>query len=60
MSFPRIVVQARQGEFPYYQHECGHMETFTPEQLAEVKGGCDACESGSDDPTDWKPVYVEP
>ena len=53
-AMPRAV----QGQFPYWQHQCGHIEAFTAEQLEEIQGGCDACESGSDDPTDWQPLYT--
>lgn len=40
---------------PLYQHRCGRIEAF-----AELPsgGGCDACESGSDNPADWRALYV--
>ena len=57
------VTQARQGKFGYYQHACGYIEAFALSDLDEMArggtaGGCDACESGSDDATDWRPVWV--
>lgn len=41
---------------PLYLHTCGMTEQHaTPPD----HGGCDACESGSDDPGDWRPLYVD-
>jgi hypothetical protein len=38
-----------------FLHECGLVEWF-PE--SPDCGGCDACESGSDAPSDWEPLYI--
>lgn len=43
---------------PLWRHSCGNTEAFTDAQLAEMAGGCDACESGSPNPADWRPLYV--
>lgn len=43
---------------PLWRHTCGHVEAWTTEDLTEIKGGCDACESGSDDPTEWRALYL--
>lgn len=43
-----------------WQHTCGHIEAFCHGALADIKGGCDACESSSDNPDDWEPLYVGP
>jgi hypothetical protein len=46
---------AIQGRWPWYIHECGHAECFGE---APDHGGCDACESGSLNPADWRPLYT--
>lgn len=38
-------------------HECGNVD-WLPAGHAPADGGCDRCESGSDDASDWKPLYV--
>lgn len=43
---------------PLWRHACGQVESFPEAQKEEIGGGCDACESGSDDPEDWQPVYI--
>lgn len=45
------------ARFRMWQHDCGHVEYFPPE-CEPADGGCDACESGSDDPQDWRRLYV--
>jgi hypothetical protein len=42
-----------------YIHTCGNLEWITDSERTEIGGGCDACESGSDDPNDWSPLYRE-
>lgn len=54
---PERFERARQGRFLLWQHECGHVEMF-PADWEPDDGGCDACESGSDRPADWQPLYV--
>lgn len=48
------------GDLPLWVHACHFaVEAMTDEyRRTEALGGCDACESGSDDPTDWRPLYV--
>jgi hypothetical protein len=40
-----------------YIHTCGATEFMTVDERVEVGGGCDACESGSSDYLDWRPVF---
>lgn len=40
-----------------WMHACGFAESFGDDWRPE-DGGCDACESGSNDPSDWQPLYV--
>lgn len=40
-----------------YIHVCGHAEWIGDRERDELGGGCDACESGSDNPLDWSPLY---
>jgi hypothetical protein len=51
------------GDSKLYMHTCGHLEWLSDAQRAEMMetacaGGCDACESGSDNPLDWSQLYV--
>lgn len=39
-----------------WMHTCGHVEGFDVDCPPDT-GGCDACESGSDDLADWQPLY---
>lgn len=46
----------------YWMHECGYVHAWSASQMAEqlasdAPGGCDACESGSDNAADWTPLY---
>lgn len=41
-----------------YVHRCGHVEWIRDVDRAEVGGGCDGCESGSPNPSDWRVLYV--
>lgn len=54
--------RARSGEcnegLPLWRHACGHVEAFDETELAEILGGCDACESGSDNPDDWQALWL--
>lgn len=62
MPSERRLARARTGElndgYPLWRHTCGHVEAFLPEELSEILGGCDACESGSNNPKDWQKLYV--
>lgn len=48
-------VRATIGNAAWWQHECGHVEEFVEDPK---DGGCDACESGSPNAADWRPLYV--
>jgi hypothetical protein len=48
---------AGHGNAVYWLHACGHIEWFAAEWRPE-DGGCDGCESGSDIPADWQPLYI--
>lgn len=52
-AVPRRAVAA--NGVPLYQHECDYVEQFTE---APDHGGCDACESGSNNPGDWRALYT--
>lgn len=45
------------GRCALYVHNCGQSEWILDIQRDEIKGGCDACESGSDRLEDWTPVF---
>lgn len=53
------------GTLQLWVHTCGNAEwhdiSYPPNAAppSGSLGGCDACESGSGDPTDWQPVYVK-
>ncbi len=51
-----MMKRAMKGPYRLYMHECGYSEAFDG---APEHGGCDACESGSNDPRDWQPLFVE-
>jgi hypothetical protein len=46
------------GRYRYtlWLHRCGHVEGWDV-AWKPADGGCDACESGSDNPADWQPLY---
>lgn len=46
----------QRGDLTAYVHTCGQLEWFPHPPAA---GGCDACESGSPDPADWRMVYTD-
>lgn len=52
------LVPAMKGEWRLWMHECGHVEMWHGDTAPE-DGGCDACESGSDRTSDWRPLFVE-
>jgi hypothetical protein len=45
------------GDFAAWVHACGHVELW-PLPWAPDTGGCDACESGSVNPGDWRRLYA--
>lgn len=55
-------VPARSGlsnrGLPLWRHSCGNVEAGDEGRLAAIGGGCDACESGSPDASEWQPLYV--
>jgi hypothetical protein len=48
---------ARHGDASYWVHACGFVEVWSGD-WTPTDGGCDACESGSDLPADWQPLYI--
>lgn len=46
------------GEWRLWMHECGQVEMWK-KGTAPADGGCDRCESGSDNASDWRPMFVE-
>ncbi|SER95947.1 hypothetical protein SAMN05216188_11891 [Lentzea xinjiangensis] len=61
LTVPDALVQAPAGGWGakgvLWQHVCGHVEEW-PRAEAPDSGGCDACESGSPDASDWQPLLV--
>ncbi|MET0426642.1 MAG: hypothetical protein ABW046_22435 [Actinoplanes sp.] len=53
----RVPQRATWNDAPWYRHRCGYVTTFEP---APQDGGCDACESGSPNASDWQALYVMP
>ncbi len=49
---------AMNGPYRLYMHECGYSEAFDEAEVPD-HGGCDRCESGSNDPHQWRPLFVE-
>jgi len=56
-SFSPDLEPAMKGEWRLWMHECGHVEMWE-RGTAPADGGCDACESGSENPADWRALYV--
>lgn len=55
-----VIRPVQQGEISgmtLYQHVCGHPEWW-PTEAPPTDGGCDACESGSPNPADWRVLYA--
>lgn len=52
------VAPAMKGKWQLWMHECGHVEHWE-EGTAPADGGCDACESGSNNASDWRPLYTD-
>jgi hypothetical protein len=48
--------RVERGNFLLYIHTCGQAEWF---DAAPSDGGCEACESGSDNPADWTLLYTK-
>jgi hypothetical protein len=48
---------AGHGDASYWVHACGWVEVWSGD-WTPTDGGCDACESGSDIPADWQPLYI--
>jgi hypothetical protein len=58
-ALPTMYRRAQMGVYPLWMHSCGAVEAMTDDyRRNEVQGGCDACESGSDNPDDWRPLYL--
>jgi hypothetical protein len=49
--------RATMGRYHGWIHECGNVD-WLPIGHAPADGGCDRCESGSNDASDWRPIYV--
>lgn len=59
-SVKYVPVERNVGEYgrcALYVHVCGNSQWMLDSERDEVKGGCDGCESGSDKPEDWTPVF---
>jgi hypothetical protein len=52
------VAPAMKGKWQLWMHECGHVEMWE-EGTAPADGGCDGCESGSNNASDWRPLYTD-
>ncbi len=55
---PPVLAPPERGRYRAYMHACGAVEWMTVDDKAETLGGCDRCESGSDNPNDWQPVFT--
>lgn len=52
----RVTMPGMPGMAFAYMHECGQVDWFAS---APDHGGCDRCESGSNNPRDWRALYVQ-
>ena len=50
--------RATMGKYHGWMHECGNVD-WLPIGHAPADGGCDQCESGSDNASDWRPLYTD-
>ena len=50
---------ASRGNWRFWVHvPCGNVEWFGADDAPD-SGGCDGCESGSDDESEWQQLYVK-